>query len=812
MANEVTINIEPVERIISVEVVEIARETTIEVSKALKGDTGATGPGVATGGTTGQFLQKNSNTDFDTDWSTPVGAGDMLASVYDPTNKEADAFDMDNMSAGTTNKILTATEKNEIAANTLKAGITPTQTSNITTNNAKTGITPTQSGDITTNNSKTSYTDAVAVSNNTAKNTYPTADATKLSNLKAAIITIQSGVIIDLAEFTIEVNKEIVTISATSITLPTNDSKIFYIGYDLVDYTVHYLRRNYQDGMVWIGSVETDGIGGITNINNITPYITKTKIKAFLDKLNNSTRAVNVALLGDSIMFGHVSGGGTSFEDKLFDLTASSFGYNVPSISSVINTNYSEGGATAHYGAMLTATACKSGTGNYNSTGVNWDAQDQSNVFAIADYDILRDSPIYRGSYDLVIIGFFVNGGSSNFAWLESVVKNIRHKNIDVIVITENFRAANLELYIENLDIIKNICDDYGCGYADTWSFMREQEYKGVNTIDDTVHPNEAGHTSYANSIRTVINDKNERLADNTPRPTRTIKSDDNVNVAKNFPNNAQFDGLPSSHTGTLIASGVPDLLNPAVYFNGKNGAASVIELEVGEVARFSHGYASGYDIVVDGSMVGNFDYTSQSGGTIQGSHEHPTNLGHRSQLMEGKQAGEYSSQTGQLIGNSAVQVICTSGTVKLYGILWHTFNNSTIPFKNVDKIGTWSEEAGIYGQPKTFYTDTDDDYLTFEFTGSSAVVLLNRRSAAGIIDVYLNGELHTSQDDLYTTGTFFRSILLSTAVLDNNYDDVAIRKNVVTIVLTGSNVSAIAPAAANRRLQISMIKEFDRR
>ena len=39
------------------------------------GATGATGPGVAAGGTTGQVLKKNSNTDYDTIWANESGGG-----------------------------------------------------------------------------------------------------------------------------------------------------------------------------------------------------------------------------------------------------------------------------------------------------------------------------------------------------------------------------------------------------------------------------------------------------------------------------------------------------------------------------------------------------------------------------------------------------------------------------------------------------------------------------------------------------------------------------------------------------------------
>jgi hypothetical protein len=53
-------------------------------------------------------------------WPAGAGAGDMLASVYDPTAKGADAFSMGNMVETATKKILTDTERAAIAANTAK--------------------------------------------------------------------------------------------------------------------------------------------------------------------------------------------------------------------------------------------------------------------------------------------------------------------------------------------------------------------------------------------------------------------------------------------------------------------------------------------------------------------------------------------------------------------------------------------------------------------------------------------------------------------------------------------------------------------
>ena len=58
-------------------------EQGIQGIQGPKGDKGDTGIGVPIGGTTGQQLMKKSDTDYDYEWQTPEGGGDMLMSVYD---------------------------------------------------------------------------------------------------------------------------------------------------------------------------------------------------------------------------------------------------------------------------------------------------------------------------------------------------------------------------------------------------------------------------------------------------------------------------------------------------------------------------------------------------------------------------------------------------------------------------------------------------------------------------------------------------------------------------------------------------------
>ena len=55
------------------------------------------------------------------------GSGDMLASTYDPNGVEGDAFDMDNMTAGSVNKNFTSTEKTKLSgiATGANVGVVP---------------------------------------------------------------------------------------------------------------------------------------------------------------------------------------------------------------------------------------------------------------------------------------------------------------------------------------------------------------------------------------------------------------------------------------------------------------------------------------------------------------------------------------------------------------------------------------------------------------------------------------------------------------------------------------------------------------
>ena len=152
----------------------------------------------------------------------------------------------------------------------------------------------------------------------------------------------------------------------------------------------------------------------------------------------------------------------------------------------------------------------------------------------------------------------------------------------------------------------------------------------------------------------------------------------------------------------------------------------------------------------------------------------------------------------------------CTSGTLRLFGLLWHTYKNNLIPFKDLNTTGTWLEEIWSYNHDRQLYTDTIGDTVSFDFNGSGCMLYLSNKSAAGIVDIYLNGEIFMADLDLYTTSLFVEQVYISN--VESDFYDVTPTNNTVTVHLKGTNVSVVAPGLRNRRLGIVMVKEFDRR
>lgn len=149
-----------------------------------------------------------------------------------------------------------------------------------------------------------------------------------------------------IQEFTMRINDTNVTFPKTTVTLPINENS--YIGIDLTnDYNYHFLKRNFQDGMIWVGNVKTNATW-VETIEQITPELPCDIIVGFKEKLVSGIKGVKIAILFDSL--GTSAGGVLTWDDMLFNSSLSNIGFNVPSVIQTNSNNYSSGGQTSHYG------------------------------------------------------------------------------------------------------------------------------------------------------------------------------------------------------------------------------------------------------------------------------------------------------------------------------------------------------------------------------------------------------------------------------------------------------------------------------
>jgi len=174
---------------VTIDISPVVREITIDVSRSK----------VPIGGLTGQALAKKTNNNYDVEWVTLSGSGDMLKSVYDPTNVNSDSFDMANMVEGINANILTDIERTAIGNNSAKNSYpsadetklgtveTNAQVNTVTSVASKTGAVSLDTNDVS-EGANLYYTEARVNANtnvaaNTAKNSYPSGDATKVGHL-----------------------------------------------------------------------------------------------------------------------------------------------------------------------------------------------------------------------------------------------------------------------------------------------------------------------------------------------------------------------------------------------------------------------------------------------------------------------------------------------------------------------------------------------------------------------------------------------------------------------------------------------------
>ncbi|OMF54684.1 hypothetical protein BK138_16125 [Paenibacillus rhizosphaerae] len=602
------------------------------------------------------------------------------------------------------------------------------------------------------------------------------------------------------------------TFQGGSVTVPDNVTSEIML--DLFDNKLHALPRSLHRVAVYIATV-TASSGIISKVTQPPSFaIPTSRIPKFKAALKRDNRKVRVALLGDSLTQG--AGGTPRWPDLLFNSSQSAAGFNVQNVANITVDNYAVGGQTAHYGMVQMGVGAQNAVGKYANTNITYGPRYVNMYIDSLNLGNIKESDTRLLQYDLAIINFGANGGTYHLGYFENIVRELRSRGVEVIIGTSNYQSNNLTFLYSDGPILSRIAEAYGCEVADTWSYVREAQYNGKTVHADTIHMSADGHIAWASALRAVINDISQSGESFYQANQSRIVTTDAADTSGKFPNLAEVVFKPSSHNGTITGNGGSGnkTFNPALQFGGKTSTDCTTQLATGQYAWFGHANALCMDVLYEMATTFTADIYTNNGGTKVGTISSATTAPGRVALVE---AFSLNTMPGGLGGNKpgyvnqAFQIVVTSGSMNLVGVVFYTWNKKEILFEEMNFIGTWAKDTGFYSPASGRYTDTDGDSVFFEFEGTGCQVLLNNRDAAGKIDVWLDGVQVQTGLDLYNTGKYYYSLnlfpLASSDIFNRGYG-----KHTVRIKLNGINAAAVAPAAQNRRLALFAAYAFDGR
>jgi hypothetical protein len=302
----------------------------------------------------------------------------------------------------------------------------------------------------------------------------------------------------------------------------------------------------------------------------------------------------------------------------------------------------------------------------------------------------------------------------------------LRSVGSEVIISTKSYRSDNATFLKSRGDSLKIIADRHGCALSDTWMYFLEKERSGATVFSDSVHQDADGHEAYAEAHKGILSPAIKLPAKgNIQSNTRVFGAvyQSNNAVWVKYPNYCQVQFAPSETSGDTnqACTATSDLTNPALLFGGRTSSNAVTTLTTGEFATYSHAWATSIDLIVDGSsaftadvMRNNMD--ANPGGTL-GTISFSATTSGQIQVLEGIDGGDYCDVSTNFRMGRGVQLVCTSGTMKIIGAIFHCDKMKELDIlTDVTYTGTWGTEAYIFNHPISRYSDTDGNNFSFSF------------------------------------------------------------------------------------------------
>ncbi len=247
--------------------------------------------------------------------------------------------------------------------------------------------------------------------------------------------------------------------------------KKLYLVLNLHTNELHLLLRSIGDESLLLAVVKT-GQDRVVSIEPVEPSLPVTYIPKAIEALRDG-EPLRVHLFGTSLVEAGKSSHGWQkilFAPEYSQDPRSMLQSSAPDV--VTCTNYAVGGTNSRYTIALMGEA------------------------------MLEGQSLKTEAYDcdLAIVALIPNGGKDRLPIYEGVVRQLRARGLEVLLLTDNSMAkvANASGLWGDGHFVHKLADAYGCSIADTAAYMLEAETNGIKVYADSIHSSKQGHEAWA--------------------------------------------------------------------------------------------------------------------------------------------------------------------------------------------------------------------------------------------------------------------------------------------------------------------------
>lgn len=593
-----------------------------------------------------------------------------------------------------------------------------------------------------------------------------------------------------------------------------------YVAADLFDGRLHVWRRMLHDGAVEIGRVVTSSNGVVARQAAPIPRLPASPVERFKRKLAEG-RATRVVILGDSLLTQVFPVG---WESLLFVPGSGPAELTLKQPILAEHRNYSLGAVGPLYGMAALGETRGQGKPYYVDTrGIGFSSGAFLENFRTDGAEVpIRRSPAVTMAADLAIVGYY-NQSPYRLAYIESIVRQLRSTGAEVVLVASGPNEHDLEFRASDGGALAAIAGAYGCALADVNSWMREAYEQGQAVWGDGIHQSALGNQIWARCLRSILNDQAQTPRTPAEPPVRLLFADQDPD-ARAFPEQCDVVFTPAAHNGTWAAPltnslAVREFQNVAHFLGGKPIESSVLVLEPGQHAIFSHAAALTLDFLIEADSGASYQAEVRSDGQSRVIKSLATSwpAAVRPQVIEWPglnladcrtlSSSGYGGVPVPDLANPAVSIVNTGTTpLRLVGALFGTLAGRELAWSEWTREGLFSSDGG-YWTFRTLGTDVVGSSLTASFFGRGMQLVLQGGQHAGQVRVQVDGQTAFTQDGYRPAGrdAFLTATLFPDAAAANSLLTLP-RWHTVNISLVGTNEAVVAPTEVGRR-HLSLIQ-----